>query len=241
MANRLYVVGDVHGCGLELETLVDGLPLAQGDTLAFVGDYVDRGPDSRAVVELLLGLRERKDLHTIFVRGNHEDMCLGYLGREGRWGESWRLNGGGATLRSYGVSSTLPAEDAVEHFPARHVAFLESLPLTAVVDGFLLTHAGVRPFRPLAEQDPEDLLWIREEFILSPHDLPYTIVFGHTPQRRVLVDLPYKIGIDTGCVYGGRLSAIELRERVLHQVTYGERSVRRSALGDAPFSSASRA
>ena len=71
-------------------------------------------------------------------------------------------------------------------------------------------------------------MWIREEFITAPHTLPYTVIFGHTPQRAVLVDLPYKIGIDTGCVYGGRLTALELPDYVVHQVGWGEHTLRRS-------------
>jgi serine/threonine protein phosphatase 1 len=229
MANAFYVVGDIHGCARELDVLLSGLPLRAGDTVAFVGDYIDRGPESRAVIDLLLALRRRDDVHTVFLRGNHEDMCLAYLGREGRWGEAWRLNGGAATLRSYGIPGDLEGEQAARRLPEAHLAFLARLPLTFVAGRFLLVHAGIRPSRGLEAQEPEDLLWIREEFIVSPHDLPYTIIFGHTPQRRVFVDAPYKIGIDTGCVYGGRLTAIELREGMLHQVPYGAHAVHRSA------------
>jgi len=226
---RLWVVGDIHGCIRELETLLGALTPGPDDTLAFIGDYVDRGPDSRAVVELLLDVRRRTP-KTAFLRGNHEDMCLGYLGRRGSWGEAWRMNGGGSTLRSYGVPAELSGAAAAERFPPEHLAFFESLLPWHVADRFLLVHAGVRPFRPLEEQDPEDLVWIREEFIASPHALPYTVVFGHTPQRQVLVDLPYKVGIDTGCVYGGRLTAVELVEGMLQQVAYGERRVQSSPL-----------
>jgi serine/threonine protein phosphatase 1 len=230
MSGRFHIVGDIHGCVRELETLLTGLDVSAGDTLAFIGDYIDRGPDSRAVVDLLLGLRAQSGLRTIFLKGNHEDMCLAYVGRDGRWGESWRMNGGGATLRSYGVSDALQGAAAAERFPAEHLEFFESLDLTAVVDEFLLVHAGVRPSVPLGAQDPEDLLWIREEFIACAHELPHTVVFGHTPQRQVLVDLPYKIGIDTGCVNGGRLTALEPHAGVVHQVTYGDRQVRRLPL-----------
>jgi len=230
MADRLYVVGDVHGCARELETLLAALPLERGDTLAFIGDYIDRGPDSRAVVDMMLDLRRRDDVTTVFLEGNHEAMCLAYLGRGGQWAEAWRMNGGVQTLRSYGMSPQVPGPRAAEEFPRAHVEFFESLRMSFTAGRFLLVHAGIRPGRTLEEQDPEDLLWIREEFIGSRHSLPQTIVFGHTPQRHVLVDLPYKIGIDTGCVYGGRLTAVELSEGVLHQVVYGERQARQSPL-----------
>jgi len=224
------VVGDIHGCAGELEALLAALPLARGDTLAFVGDYLDRGPAVRAVIDLLLDVRARDGLTTVFLRGNHEDMCLAHLGRAGQWGESWMMNGAPATLHSYGVPLGTEGPLAADWFPRAHLDFLEGLLPSFAAGRFLLVHAGIRPGRPLEQQSPEDLLWIREEFIRSPHDLPYTVVFGHTPRREVLVDLPYKIGIDTGCVYGGRLTAIELGEGVVYQVARGERQVRRSAL-----------
>jgi serine/threonine protein phosphatase 1 len=234
MADRVYVVGDIHGCAGELEVLIGALPLGPGDTLAFVGDYVDRGPAVREVIDLLLDLRTHEGLTTTFLRGNHEDMCLAWLGRDGRWGESWPMNGAAATLRSYGIPLDVDGPLAAEWLPEAHLAFLENLPLSAIAGSFLLVHAGVRPGRTFEEQDRDDLLWIREEFILSEHDLPYTVVFGHTPRREVLVHLPYKIGIDTGCVYGGRLTAIELNEGLVYQVPWNSRQARRTTLGRTP-------
>ena len=141
------------------------------------------------------------------------------------------MNGAPATLRSYGVPLSLDGPLAAECFPKAHLDFLEALLPWFVAERFLLVHAGIRPGRPLEQQTSEDFFWIREEFIQSSHDLPYTVVFGHTPRRDILLDLPYKIGIDTGCVYGGRLTAIELTEFVAYQVARGERQVRRRPLG----------
>ncbi len=228
--SRLYAVGDIHGCADELEALLGALPLARGDTLVFVGDYIDRGPAVRAVVDLLLDVRARGELTTVFLRGNHEDMCLAWLGRGGLYGESWMMNGAAATLRSYGVPPGLEGEMAAAFFPDAHLDFLTRLTPWFIEDRFLVVHAGIRPGRPLALQETEDLLWIRDEFIRSSHDLPYTVVFGHTPRREILVDLPYKVGIDTGCVYGGRLTATELTEGVAYQVAWGEKRVRRTSL-----------
>jgi serine/threonine protein phosphatase 1 len=231
MSGRFYAIGDIHGCAAELDALLRGLPAAAGDTIAFVGDYVDRGPDSRGVIERLLALKEdRPDVRTVFLKGNHEDMCLAYLGRPGHWGESWHLNGGAATLKSYGIDARTPGKEALRAFPPAHLAFLEALLPWYGTDRWLVVHAGIRPDRPLAEQDEEDLYWIREEFIANPHPLPQTIVFGHTPTRRVFVDLPYKIGIDTGCVYGGRLTCVELESGTVYQVGFGEKDVRESSL-----------
>lgn len=239
MSGRLFTIGDIHGCAAELEVLLRGLPAGAGDTVAFVGDYVDRGPGSRAVLDQLIALQRRGDIRTVFLKGNHEDMCLSYFGRDGHWGESWHLNGGLATLKSYGIDAHMPGAMAVKALPPGHLEFLESLVPSYVTDRWILVHAGIRPDRPFAEQDEEDLFWIREEFIANPHPLPQTIVFGHTPTRRVLVDLPYKIGIDTGCVYGGRLTCIELESGALYQVSYGEKAVRESRL-EVPVRAASR-
>ena len=230
MAGRLFAIGDIHGCAGELEALVAGLAPEPGDTLLFVGDYIDRGPDSRGVIDLVMELATRSGLTTVCLRGNHEDMCLAYLGRGGRYAEAWMVNGGAATMRSYGLDARTAGSEAALSFPLKHLQFLERLPLWHRTDGFLVVHAGIRPDLPWDQQQEEDLLWIREDFILSPHALPETIVFGHTPRRTVFVHLPYKIGIDTGCVYGGALTALELREKRLFQVRLGERKVRESAL-----------
>jgi serine/threonine protein phosphatase 1 len=234
MSGRMFVVGDIHGCAPELEALLAALPLEAGDTLAFVGDYIDRGHHSKDVVDMMIAVRARTDIETVFLRGNHEDMCLGYLGRQGRWGEAWRMNGGSATLESYGMLPNVPIAEAVERIPAAHLEFMESLLPSYVAGRHLLVHAGIRPGRALVDQDEEDMLWIREEFISRPHDLPQTVIFGHTPQRNVLVDLPYKIGIDTGCVYGGWLTALEPNDGLLYQVAYGDREVRENPLPSRP-------
>ncbi len=230
MSGRLFAIGDIHGCATELDALLQALPLAAGDMVACIGDYLDRGPDSKAVVDLLLALTQQAGVSTTFLKGNHEDMCLDYLGRGGRWGEAWLQNGGTATLRSYGLDPRAPGREAATMLPETHLTFLDALVSAHVAEPYLLVHAGVRPDRAWDDQDEEDLLWIREEFIVPPHRLPYTIVFGHTPQRHVYVQRPYKIGIDTGCVYGGMLTALELPAGVVYQVRLGERRARQSRL-----------
>ena len=230
MSGRLLAIGDIHGCAQELEVLLDALALTAGDTVVFVGDYIDRGPASRAVVDRLLALAARTDITSIFLRGNHEDMCLAYVDRGGHWGEAWRLNGGAATLESYGMDPRTPGHEVLARLPRAHVDFFERLRLSYAHDGWLFVHAGIRPGVRLEEQQEEDLLWIRDEFIMSRHGLPQTIVFGHTPHREVLVDLPYKVGIDTGCVYGGRLTCLAPHEGRLYQVAYGDHRMRDSAL-----------
>lgn len=233
MSERLFVIGDIHGCVAELDTLLANLPLERGDRVVFVGDYLDRGPDSRGVINLLLDFRRRDDVATTFLKGNHEDMCLAFLGRPGHWGESWIFNGGAAAIRSYGLDARSAPAAVEAAMPPEHLAFLEGLERAFRRDDILVVHAGVRPDLTWEQQDDQDLLWIREDFILRPHKLPQTVVFGHTPQRHVFVDLPSKIGIDTGCVYNGTLTALEWPSLTIHQVARGEHRMKTSALEGA--------
>jgi serine/threonine protein phosphatase 1 len=119
---------------------------------------------------------------------------------------------------------------AMGKIPADHLEFLLNLKNYWVERSFLCVHAGIHPSKPLAAQSQVDLLWIRHEFISSSHRLPYTVVFGHTPQREVFYDLPAKIGIDTGVVYGGRLSCIELDEKMQFQVERGARQINHTSI-----------
>lgn len=228
---KCYVVGDVHGCLSELASLVESLPLERGDTLVFLGDYVDRGPDSKGVIDYLAALRGRDEHKTVFLRGNHEDMMLSYMGLSGRHGDAFLLNGGLATLASYGVGAPTASPGAADRqrllaaLPPGHVEFLVRLDPWYFVDGFLCVHAGINPGRAWDEQIGEELIWIRHEFIVNPHTLPQTVLFGHTPMREVFFNLPYKIGLDTGLVYGNALSCLEVTGRTLYQIRNGAHEV----------------
>lgn len=230
---RLFAIGDIHGCVDELARLLDAIPAAAGDAVVFVGDYIDRGPNSRAVIDRLIEWRAQTPARAVFLKGNHEDMALGYLGHGGQWGEAWLRNGGVATLRSYDADPHAPAADVRPHVPPGHVEFMAACETYFEWGRYLVVHAGVRPGVPLAEQATEDLLWIREEFLDHPHDLDRTVVFGHTPYRRVVVELPYKIGIDTGCVYGGALTCLSLPDACLYQVRLGDNAVHTDSLATA--------
>lgn len=224
---RLLAVGDIHGCREELAVLLAALRPGEGDTVVFIGDYIDRGPDSRGVIEELMALRAGGGCRTVFLKGNHEDMFLAYLGFPGRYGDASLLNGAGATLRSYGLDERMPAREVVTALPPAHLEFLRGdLVMSFRAEGYLFVHAGVRPDLAWGEQSEEDLLWIREGFLLHPHRLGETVVFGHTPVREVLFDLPYKLGIDTGLVYGNKLSCLDLSGAVLYEVARGSRRAR---------------
>ncbi len=226
-----FVVGDIHGCLDELQRLLEKLPLASDDSLVFLGDYIDRGPDSKGVVSHLIGLAKASDNELVFLKGNHEDMLLAYLGFSGNYGEMFLANGGHATLASYEVPATVFSEDsATARMPAEHLQFFLDLRNYHVHDSFLCVHAGIQPLKSLEAQSNIEMLWIRNEFIASRHDLPYTVIFGHTPQREVFFDLPSKIGIDTGVVYGGKLSCLELDDKVLFQIDRGARQVQKISM-----------
>jgi serine/threonine protein phosphatase 1 len=233
---HLFAIGDIHGCCTELARLLDAIPAGAGDTIAFVGDYIDRGPDSRGVVDLLLSWRTRTPARTVFLRGNHEDMLLSFLGEHGSHGEACLFNGGRSTLVSYGLRPGVPRSRVVEMLPPAHLEFLRALEVCHVVDPYVFVHAGISPLHSLEEQREEDLLWIRDEFIRNRHRLAKTVIFGHTPQREVLWHLPYKIGLDTGCVYGNKLSCLDLTSGVLLQVDRDTCAVtRRSAPAELPI------
>jgi len=198
-----YVVGDIHGCLGPLQRLMEKIAPRREDQLVFIGDYIDRGPESKEVVEYLLALPHRR----VFLLVNHEKMLLDFLAGEDQ--DLYLANGGQATLRSYGGDP--------DNIPDAHRGFFQSLrPLYDTPD-FLFVHAGIRPMVPLAEQSLRDLVWIRQEFFQFVGRFPKPVVFGHTPLKQVLL-AEDRIGIDTGCVYGGKLTAIRLPEREVFQV-----------------------
>jgi serine/threonine protein phosphatase 1 len=176
--------------------------------LVFLGDYIDRGPDSAGVIDDLLQLRGQFP-HSVFLRGNHEEMLLDALA--GRDPAPFLFNGGARTIASYQARGAWPP-------PAEHRDFFASLlPLYASTK-FIFVHAGLRPGIPLAEQSPDDLLWIRADFMAAEVDWGKTVVFGHTPLEQPLL-IPDRIGLDTGCVYGGRLTCCEVNNRQIWQVS----------------------
>jgi serine/threonine protein phosphatase 1 len=224
----LYAVGDIHGEADALDALLRTLPLADGDRLVFLGDYIDRGPDSKAVVDRLLALAAERPC--TFLLGNHESMFLDFLGWKGEaWfgGDAFLANGGGRTLASYGYFESEDPSPRGFRLPEAHARFYRALKLWHVEGDYLFVHAGLGREQLLAgdldyamrRAQPEDLLWNRTTADL-PHKLGVTIVYGHTPQSdfEVRWNPPFSIGIDTGAVYGGRLTAIRLPDETVFQV-----------------------
>jgi len=213
MTGRIFAVGDIHGCLSKIRRLIEIIPVDdREDTLLFIGDYIDRGPDSRGVVDYILSLRKQFS-HVVCLCGNHEDMLLAYI-TEGRDREIYLINGGDATLLSYGLS---PSPWDTPTLPDDHMAFFTDLLTFYETPDYIFVHAGLRPGISLSEQSRHDLLWVRDEFIRSSYDFGKTVVFGHTPLREPMLG-ENKIGIDTGAVYGGPLTCVELPQRTVYQV-----------------------
>ena len=226
--NRIFVFGDLHGCpdepALVLRHLEEHEGLCDDDTVVFVGDYIDRGPDTRGVLDLMIDLKTRFP-RSRFLRGNHEDMMLDFLGFGGRLGQAFLYNGGIETIQSYGISVFSAPEEMVGALPPAHFQFLCSLESILVIDNFIVVHAGLNPLRDLSAQNDGDVFWIRDEFISNIHPFGRTVVFGHTPHQEILLHLPYKIGIDTGLVFGNKLTCVELKSGTAFQVGRGKKEV----------------
>ena len=204
--NKIFAIGDIHGCADKLKALMKEIPVDYAnDTLVFIGDYIDRGPDSFEVVDYLVDLKkEHPDI--VFLKGNHEDMLQKYL--EGTDRFTYLFNGGQKTLDSY-LNRTNKSE--FSPIPSDHLEFYQSLVLHYETEDYLFVHAGLREKIPLKKQNPQELLWIREDFIDSKFDFGKRVIFGHTPFAEPLL-LSNKIGIDTGAVYGNRLTCVQLPE-----------------------------
>lgn len=237
---RVFVIGDIHGCVEEPRLLLDELVTKEGltveDLVVFLGDYIDRGPSSKEVVDLMIEFQGKFPL-TRFLKGNHEDMLLDFLGFGGRLGQAFLYNGGLETIQSYGISVFSPPEEMVEALPKEHFRFFRELESILCIDQYIMVHAGLNPVRDLNAQDDSDVLWIRDEFISQQHSFQKTVVFGHTPHQDILLHLPFKIGLDTGLVFGNKLTCLELRLGQVYQVARNAKEIIRGKLdlGQAAF------
>lgn len=224
---RVLAFGDVHGCYDRLLKVLGAAGVVDpeghwtaGDALLIgLGDYIDRGPDSNRVIDLLMRLRgeaEAQGGQAVSLRGNHEQAMLdAAAGNKGDL-EFWELLGGQATLQSYGTTLEEYAATPQQVIPEAHLRFLNSLPYTHRAAESLFVHGGVDLSRPLEEQDPSVLMEIRRWWVGQPEWVEQRcgarrVVFGHTPHKDVTSYLDGRaIAVDTGAVYGGKLSLIEV-------------------------------
>ena len=218
---RLYAIGDIHGSADLLDRMMDAIA---GDLetlgtsrarIIFLGDYVDRGPDTPGVLDRLIAL-QRGALDCVFLKGNHEAELLGFL-KDPAGHVHWLEWGGEETLQNYGVNTGAArdmhdiAADLVRALPADHLDFMTNLPVRHEAGDYLFVHAGVKPGVPLDEQTDYDQIWIRGEFHrMDPGQRPDKVVIhGHQSAKKI-VDKGWRICVDTGAVWTGTLTALVL-------------------------------
>ena len=214
---RVYAIGDVHGCLAQLRQLhaaiADDLarrPPASA-VLVHLGDYIDFGPDSAGVVELLSAGAPVAGLPTINLMGDHERTALNALSGDGAAATDWLHVGGEAALRSWGIFAMTARGKWRSVIPAEHLAWLEALAIDHREGDYLFVHAGVRPGVPLKRQAEDDLLGIRQSFLASEQDFGHIVVHGHSTTPSPLIR-PNRISIDTGAGHGGKLTCAVFEE-----------------------------
>jgi len=223
---RIYAISDIHGCADLLQqmfTVIDRDLTTIGPRRAlhiFLGDYIDRGPESGRTIELLI---ERSMKHEcVFLKGNHETFLLDVLKNPSQL-QDWKKFGGLQTLASYGLRPSLNPDEAEQSeliwrlaraIPPQHLKFLSSLRPRFVCGDFFFVHAGVKPGVSLARQDEQDMLWIREEFLESNQDFGKYIVHGHTPVQQPDIR-SNRANIDTGAYATGNLTLLTIQDDTL--------------------------
>ncbi len=207
--SRLIAIGDIHGHALALHGLIQCIRPTSSDTIVTLGDYVNRGPDSRGVINQLIKLKDQCQL--IPILGNHEEMMLD--SRDDVHAElRWRNDGGDTTLKSYGESA------GIGNIPASHWSFLASCRPYYETDQFVFTHANYCWYSKLDEQPPALLRWLSlEDSQPRPHMNGKTFIVGHTPGP--IRNFGHCLGLDTGCGFGGLLTAMNLLSGEIWQVT----------------------
>lgn len=216
---RIYAIGDVHGRADLLDRILSRIDAhivahpAVRPIHLLVGDYIDRGPASREVLDLLINCSRGREM--VFLRGNHDIFVDDFLQNPAVL-RDWARIGGLETLMSYGLKPPMNPDTATQKeladalnsaLPATHRNFLGSLTSSFACGGYFFAHAGVRPGVPLAKQRDDDLLWIRDDFLLHEEDFGKIVVHGHTPVREIDIR-PNRINIDTGAYATGRLSCL---------------------------------
>lgn len=235
-----YAIGDVHGCFDQLKIALDWCAadaLRQGTfgRVHLLGDYVDRGPNSRDVVDLLI--RGSQDAHMSWhpIKGNHDDMFSKvWFDPEHSFATAWWEHGGQQTLQSYGwnpLYNDIP-DHLNEWVPEEHALFLHSLPMTAITETHIYVHAGLRPNIALEDQTLHDMMWIRGDFSRTSYDFGKVVVYGHTPDKLNPRDHGTRIAMDSGCFGSGILSVaafdnsgLSLRFQTISKETEPEPSI----------------
>jgi serine/threonine protein phosphatase 1 len=221
----IYAIGDVHGRLDLMDVLLNKIAAdsaaaspAERPVVVFLGDYVDRGPGSRGVIETVMRLKATPEIELRALKGNHEQAMLAFLD-DPEYGPAWLQNGGAATLASYGVGAPQTRiqpeewqqarEKFAEAIPPDHLQFLRDLELRAEYGDYVFVHAGLRPGVPIERQTEQDMLWIRYEFLQEKRPFEKVVVHGHTPEPEPFFG-EVRLGLDTGAYATGVLTAARL-------------------------------
>jgi serine/threonine protein phosphatase 1 len=226
---NIFVIGDVHGCLNELTSLHKKILThekfnVKNDLLIYLGDYIDRGKNSKDVINQILKLKE-KEIKTINLMGNHEEFMINFLFKKHNNIEQWLNYGVDQTFKSYDVEVVEFIKDGfndevidklrtdlLSKMNDRHVTFYKELETSFSTEKYLFVHAGINPKKKIAEQTKRDFLWSRSsEFFHKDFKAEKIIVHGHTPVEKVVND-SYRINIDSGCYFSGRLTSVLLND-----------------------------
>jgi len=226
---NIFAIGDIHGCLNELTALHKKILThdkfdAKNDSLIYLGDYIDRGKNSKEVINQILKLKNNK-INTINLMGNHDEFMIDFLFNKKNDIKNWINFGLDQTIRSYGIEIVEFIKDGfedsiidrlrntlLEKMDEEHINFFKNLELSFTTEKYLFVHAGVDPKKKLEDQTKQDFLWSRSnDFFNKDFKMDKIIVHGHTPEIEI-VSHPYRINIDTGCYFSGKLSCVCLND-----------------------------
>ena len=222
---NLFAIGDIHGCLQQLISVQDKILNHPGfkkenDLLIYIGDYIDRGPNSKGVIKQITKL-QKDNIKSIFLMGNHEQIMIDFLFNKINNLEYWINLGADQTFKSYEIEVVEFIKDGfqddnieklrlrlLEKMSKEDLEFFKNLKISYIAGDYLFVHAGIDPIKSLSKQSKKDILWSRaEKFFDKDFKFEKIIVHGHTPETEV-VNFPYRINIDTGCFFSGKLSCV---------------------------------
>ena len=226
---NLFAIGDIHGCLNELTSLHKKILTydkfeVKNDIIIYLGDYIDRGKKSKEVINQILKLKD-KNIKTINLMGNHDELMIDFLFNKNNNIKDWLNFGADFTFRSYGIEVVEFIKDGFEDvviddlrnsllkkIDNSHLDFFKNLKTSFSTEKYLFVHAGIDPYKKLSEQSEKDFLWSRsEKFFSKDFKSEKIIVHGHTPEENIVND-PYRINVDSGCYFSGKLSSVCLSD-----------------------------
>ena len=227
---NIFAIGDIHGCLKELSSLHTKILnhsnyKKDNDLLVYIGDYIDRGPEVKGVINEIIKL-QKENIKTVFLMGNHEQVMIDFLFNKINNLRLWLNLGADQTFKSYNIEVAGFIKDGFEddkidrlrnvllnELSNEHIHFLKNLRLSYSIGKYLFVHAGINPEKVLKDQDKMDFLWSRsDQFFDKNFKFEQIIVHGHTPEKEV-INFPYRINIDTGCFFSGKLSCVHLNDQ----------------------------